>query len=409
MKGLCLMLNKRIAKYTQLFNEGILLYFLLVPIFLRADGNLPFFSYIILIVIMLIIHGFLLHVTSSYIVFVIEFFILLIGSYLILQYPWAVSLVQSIYMIWRFKEHEKSADLQNQMTVLLIFSVLFLMNIIFYFDEKIIGMAITLLVSVLLGYFASRIYYHDLTTIKQIIYNLAAVFGLILVGSIIIYLSFGLIKLLVSFLWTVFNVMIVFGAGLIGKLVDFIGIDFEGIQNWVESEYGNMEIEQLEEQTQPPAIIESEVQRGSESGIRFWLWGVGAFVIFVLSMLLSKKKRGQDFSKEQAPLIGSYFSKEKKTDRKIIEDRFSLSRTNHQIRKQVLKFEYWAYKNGVGRKPSETIEEWFQRLNLDQTNLELYQMVRYGEFETLTDEEIHEFRSILKTMVETLKKDLSSS
>ncbi|MFB4169277.1 DUF4129 domain-containing protein [Virgibacillus sp. JSM 102003] len=73
------------------------------------------------------------------------------------------------------------------------------------------------------------------------------------------------------------------------------------------------------------------------------------------------------------------------------------------MRRKVRKLEQKAYTNGLGRQPSETIEEWFSRLNLNPSYLNLYQKIRYGD-KTLTHEEKERFVHLLDELMTKFKK-----
>ncbi|WP_237458668.1 hypothetical protein [Pontibacillus yanchengensis] len=70
---------------------------------------------------------------------------------------------------------------------------------------------------------------------------------------------------------------------------------------------------------------------------------------------------------------------------------------NEPVRQLFFDFEAFAHKKGFGRKQSETIEDWFERLDAPYADGALYQKVRYGE-ETLTENEVKTFKEDLSSL-----------
>ena len=66
----------------------------------------------------------------------------------------------------------------------------------------------------------------------------------------------------------------------------------------------------------------------------------------------------------------------------------------------VYDFEQKAAKSHKGRQPFESLEEWFERVDLD-SNLSIYQKVRYGN-DKITDQELKLLQAQLREMMKTL-------
>ncbi|WP_042148891.1 hypothetical protein [Paucisalibacillus sp. EB02] len=74
----------------------------------------------------------------------------------------------------------------------------------------------------------------------------------------------------------------------------------------------------------------------------------------------------------------------------------------HPVRIMVHKFERKAFKNKIGRRQSETLDEWFKRIDL-QINVEIYQKVRYGNMD-VSGQEVNELKNGLEKMIGSLYK-----
>src|SRR5690625_7470472 len=81
--------------------------------------------------------------------------------------------------------------------------------------------------------------------------------------------------------------------------------------------------------------------------------------------------------------------------------RNQLKKPKHPIRRYVLKLEKKTMPHDYGRKPHETIEEWLKRIDID-TNLEIYQKVRYGK-EEVTEQEAATLKAELRKIESSLR------
>lgn len=77
-------------------------------------------------------------------------------------------------------------------------------------------------------------------------------------------------------------------------------------------------------------------------------------------------------------------------------------RNKHPVRILVHKFERKAFKHQLGRKPTETIEEWLKRIGLN-VDVHVYQKVRYGEIE-VSNQEVEVLRLEIERFKELLEK-----
>ncbi|WP_404408849.1 hypothetical protein [Jeotgalibacillus malaysiensis] len=77
---------------------------------------------------------------------------------------------------------------------------------------------------------------------------------------------------------------------------------------------------------------------------------------------------------------------------------------NHVIRKEMLKLEKKAQKKNAGRLKSETVREWFTRLNLQQAEVfaGIYEKIRYAD-EELTESEYKSFEQFVKDFEKRIK------
>lgn len=151
MKGLIKMSNSYVSKLSQLFTEGMLLYFLLVPIFAVLHSGLPLWSYLFIIVISIFLLTVSVHFIKNYAVYVVNLFLMLFLLLDVFRYPLLTALAIPVYMIWRFHEHEKSSDMHNQMTIILFMLILLTFDALFSYHENLIVVTMFMVVSIFTG------------------------------------------------------------------------------------------------------------------------------------------------------------------------------------------------------------------------------------------------------------------
>lgn len=128
---------------------------------------------------------------------------------------------------------------------------------------------------------------------------------------------------------------------------------------------------------------------------------VGIIVLFYLlkkwrNQTLKEKEEQQGFyivtTNEEKPSIFSAF-------------RFKQKQPANRVRKEMFQLEKYAKKLNLGRMPSETIEEWLNRIGIEEQDafFSTYNKVRYGK--TIeSDKEYQAFMQMIKAIKEKIKE-----
>lgn len=404
MKGSIKMSNSHVAKLSQLFTEGMLLYFFLVPIFAVLSSGLPLWSYLFIIVISIFLLAVSVHFIKNYVVYVVNLFLMLFLLLDVFRYPLLTALAIPVYMIWRFHEHEKSSDMHNQITIILFMLILLTFDALFFYHENLIVVTMFMVVSIFIGYYGAQMFNVPKENTLQSVKYILSIMGMLLANSILLYFCFGLIKFLVKGIWYGFKLLIHSMAWVIGKGIALSGLDFEAIQGFLEQHNSSLNGKTLFEKVDmKPFIPKAEIAERTGGLINWWTIAILVILLIAITIFLFKKKfQRLETTEDSKMIVGSGLDNTNVHKRR--EKLFStVKKPNNIIRLDVLNFEQWALKLGVGRKFHETIEEWFERLGIDSQYLDLYQKVRYGNLDELTKTEIESFHKQLDEMKSLIK------
>ncbi|MBR7794721.1 hypothetical protein GT022_01525 [Agaribacter marinus] len=400
-------IKTKMTKYYQLFYEGILLYFILVPFFVQSAFPVPSWSLIIAVVLLIIIQTTLSKFMNNQIFFIVSISINWAILVLIFSYPILISLAFSLYMTWRFFKHQQVPDAQNQIHIITWLAFFFLIDSVWFFDTTHFWMAAVLLFILIAGYVSSHIQASQQQSLSSLQYIVGIFIAISIISVTLFFMFYGVVPV-ISFLWFGISQVIVFIGTIFANGIDIAGFDPEFFQNNKKENYEEMVAKMAEEDNPFEALKNLAADGGQSSYPWLWLIGVTLGAILVISLFLYyRKKPVFTYKQENIPPFTStpLDSKEKNANKK--KGRFLTPfRTNSldQVRQQILKFEKKAQKKGIGRKPTETIEEWFQRLGVQHAPLYLYQAVRYGG-NHLTDKERKTFEAHLQKLQSDLALD----
>ncbi|OIJ09259.1 hypothetical protein BKP35_17130 [Anaerobacillus arseniciselenatis] len=137
----------------------------------------------------------------------------------------------------------------------------------------------------------------------------------------------------------------------------------------------------------------------------FLIWIAGAiFVLIILFLML--RKNGSIMLRSEVAISDDYeLSPAKK---KITDPHSWFKRTapKNEIRRLLYDLEKFLAKQGEGRMPNETVEDWFSKINVSTDLKEVvsttYRKVRYGDKE-VTKQERDEYRRVIKEIKKQLK------
>ena len=393
-----------LSKLLRLIPEGILFYFILVPIFTVSQMRYPFWSYLVIVMITLFLFDAGVKLTKSYLVYLP---ILLLGfAFAVygLGYPVAIAILLLGYLFWREWTFEMSGVENNRLILFTLTTVLLLIEVMFFYNDNLIWMGAVQAIVVISGYWLDLTFSAPQSKRAQ---NKSLLFTLLLLsGGIALYVLYPLINGAIGIIFSVIGFgfkTVVYG---IADLLNWAGISLnldiidEKSYNQIIDNFKN-DMDDLKE------IKEAPVTGGNgESGFSIWKFIVLPAVLIAIAGLLYKKRKYHPLPSDNEnqwndpniqvnPVDGSQLFDEKGQQDTPDEE------PEHPIRKLVLNLEKEADKNGYGRKSYETIEDWFIRLKLKPDELELYQKVRYGQSK-LTNKEHQK----LKKIIQKVKKQL---
>ncbi|MBD1223658.1 hypothetical protein [Virgibacillus halodenitrificans] len=402
--------NELIVLYYQLISEYLLFYLFLHPILIATNTSISYGVYMSIIIISLLLHAVVQRWIRNFSLYAIMFISLLIILLLVYGISIFLVILLTIFLVWRQIVHDEEADAKNQKVLIVVMLSIFIFDIYWMYDEQLIWIALTFLIVLIAGYMVSNIShgrngYHQL---KFIGFTIASM----LIGGILLYLLYDVIQPATGFLWSsVAQLLMIFSKG-IAYLIDVSPLEIEGIREMITSNNtNNVKMEMPDEI--PRSDNEDKVDQAITDSFSSW-WLLSVFVASLLILLfffLKKKHMSKNLEVVEAEGSVSQSPVEKR------ETKNRLTRSNskkgwkvdNEIRKQVMELEELAFEKGYGRLKYETIEEWLERLELNTSQLKIYQNVRYGnkyatEEETVYfKEEISRIKAWLQTATNSRK------
>ncbi|WHX24992.1 hypothetical protein QNH47_12525 [Virgibacillus halodenitrificans] len=402
--------NELIVLYYQLISEYLLFYLFLHPILIATNTSISYGVYISIIIISLLLHAVVQRWVRNFSLYAIMFMSLLIILLLVYGISTFLVILLTIFLVWRQIVHDEEADAKNQKVLIVVMLSIFIFDIYWMYDEQLIWIALTFLVVLIAGYMVSNIShgrngYHQL---KFIGFTIASM----LIGGILLYLLYDVIQPATGFLWSsVAQLLMIFAKG-IAYLIDVSPLEIEGIREMITSNNtNNVKMEMPDEI--PRSDNEDKVDQAITDSFSSW-WLLSVFVASLLILLfffLKKKHMSKKLEVVEAEGSVSQSPVEKRETKNRLTRSNSKKRwkVDNEIRKQVMELEELAFEKGYGRLKYETIEEWLERLELNTSQLKIYQNVRYGnkyatEEETVYfKEEISRIKAWLQTATNSRK------
>ncbi|WP_042222613.1 hypothetical protein [Oceanobacillus manasiensis] len=386
------MLNSHaITRYAYHFlSEALIILMCLMPFIYHRFMWVPYWSYLIVIVVACLVFSLITIYTNSYI-FYILMAPLLAGVFYLLEYPAIFVVLLSGLLVWRYINIRKEDIISRESNYIL--ATLLLMLIIGMLVPDLRAMLYPFLVIFLnvFGFLWSHIAALSKKERKQVDKRLIPAFaGVLITGAILIFFTYDFIRWALSGFY--YGVITLLGGSLswFASLLQFIeapdrGWPKQGNQMDAGDGFWNeLEDASVIEQATPYIIIGTIV----------------ALLLFaiVLVILFWKKRFSKSETEEEIESSVSYSALE--NDYELHTSRTSrlnrwFNKPKHPIRKLVFQFEKKAMKEKKGRRKYETIEEWLNRIGVN-ADLEIYQMVRYGEVEQVSQADVEKLRLVIK-------------
>jgi hypothetical protein len=373
-------------------NEAIILFLLLIPVFHFYYHWVPYWSYLLLISMITIGFSVIAKKTTSYYPYFISspFLVLL---FLLCGYPFYVSILISIVLIWRYVRIRSELIMRQEIRNMVMTGLLTLIMTLLIREVEVIIYLFFQCMVIVIGSFVSHISVTSIRTQHRSNRMLSVTFAMFLcIGGM---LSYYIAKQdMLTRLWDTISYTIFLVIGRIVNLFQFVeDIEFA---NWLQSRRMGSREESLENGT---AFLDFLLPG-------YTLFMISGFVLSVIGLIYiiqiysnDYSPLGESVSKRVANTITNNRKEKHRLLKKIIQN-FSFKRAN-PVRQMVYKFERRATKYQKGREKSETVEDWLRRIGF-QTNLEVYQRVRYGE-KNVKEQEISTLRKELQKIEEDFK------
>lgn len=397
--------NSIIIKYYQLIGEGLCFYFVYVPVMAIYGESISVWGYLAAIILTAITLSIGIRYISNYSIYLLSLIVLVSIISTVFEFSIVASAILIGFMIWRFIIHESQPDLRNQMQLIVYTLFVLFVDIIFYYHIGLVFIALLMLLVMIGGYQLSHTVVDGSIGAKKFSPFIAGFFGIVLSGSVLLFFGYQIVRtVLPNVLQTIFNAIA--GGILKGlELIGFTRLDIKPLQNLIEGIANNSNIQPERREIKNPLVTDEQMKAeyNPPDLVNWWTIGIGAGLLLVVLLLLTRRKlqnQGKDSKLERVlsmPIQNEY-TKDNKTGGFFSR---SIEKPTNEIRLKVFNFERLTAKKGLGRKQSETIEEWFNRINIDSSYLNVYQKIRYGDSD-LSEYEMKQFDQQLEEIKITL-------
>lgn len=379
-------------------SEAIIIFLIAIPILYLHYRWIPYWSYLLVAIGLCLIFSFLAKRTINYSAYLI-IALLLIPLFYFLNYPLIANLAFTSLLTWRYIDvrSRTMVELNRENGYIILTIILTTLGVIIVRDSEIVFYASVLVVILIFGNIFSHLAVINKEERRQFDQkSVAYILGPIIIGTIIFIPFFQSGKFLLLQLWKGFRYLVYLLASSIGRILQL----FEQDRGWgdiAEIEqpvppagefYNELESESLIEVIAPYAIIIMGI--------------IIATFIIIFAIKISKKVFKPIRQIPDANLVSyTHLSDDASESRNIFQVfRNRFRKPSNPIRRHVFEFEKRAVRLEYGRKPFETIEEWLKRIGFD-TNLQVYQKVRYGG-EEVSDQEADQLKVELKKLESTM-------
>jgi hypothetical protein len=366
--------NHPILTYAYHFlSETIILFLLVLPFLHHRFMWVPYGSYIFIAITVCIIFSILAKFTVSYLWYILMVPFLFIAFYF-LDYPLVLAILFTGVFVWRYINIRNEEAVSRENNYILITLGLIAINSILIQDSRIMIYPFILFVIIIFGYIASHLAVVQKSERKQFDNKLSVYFiGLLAAGAGLLFLLFDGIRSIIVFAFQ----------GILDVIASIIA-SMAQLFSFLEPQ--EMEMRELEE---GDARENRAAEYWNEEGGPSFIEIITPYVLIAIALLFLSillfwiwKNRNKRFDKVEQNESVSYSTAELETNpsagyfnrwRKMFSHKPA-----HPVRKMVYQFERTAAKHQMGRRRSETIEDWMERIGLP-FDFTIYEKVRYAD------------------------------
>ncbi|WP_047985932.1 hypothetical protein [Ornithinibacillus californiensis] len=292
--------------------------------------------------------------------------LILIPGFLLFGYSLILSIALSTIMVWRYIRIREVMVIGKEASYIILTATLSL--IVYLITEQFYSIGF-LLLQLLVNVICFL--YSNLATIHH---NRLKWFNLRILSSLIIFLCFGgALAFWVSkqeFIIKAWDAIIYFIFLNLGRVLNFI--------SFIEDETVNeIEINLVRGMGSPPEFITENKLIANAFGGYFGIGMIISVIGLITIILIFKGDRlAQDRLEGKPNKLVTESANYRFDENRGLLKKWRIGK-KHRVRVLVHQFERKTAKHQLGRKKSETIDEWLKRIGLE-VNIHVYQKVRYG-------------------------------
>jgi len=375
-------LKQSIITYSYHFlSETLITFLAMIPILHVYFKHVPYIAFLLLMISFTLLFALLTRWTSHYGPYLFVTPLMFLAFYS-LNFHWTISASLAIFFIWRYLQirlEQHNHREQRYIRWALVFAII---SALIVDDKKLIGYLFILFLVLIIGYLSrhlSAVSRKDKQSFNHMLW--IYLIGGMTIGTGIIYYLFPAVRLFIGSLWNGFTYIIFWiggqGVKLLVKTKWFEKIaeleDLPAQETGEKDDYHSEKIEPVD-----TSVFELVVK------ISLWVIVAAIVSYFLWRAYQLYKHRFSSLKTPDGSATITYDSLEgsRQNRGRVIPQILGRFRQapSHPIRKLVYDFERKVSGTKYARKSYETVEDWLKRLQIN-SELNIYQQVRYGEFD----------------------------
>ncbi|GGA76978.1 hypothetical protein [Ornithinibacillus halotolerans] len=378
--------------------EAIIIFMVFMPVFYHRYFYVPYWSYLAVIVVACIIFTLIKKSNANLFVYVLVAPVLFV-TFSMLDYPTIIVILLSGLLVWRYMAIQHQEFIKRESLYILLTVIATIYVTIFVHDSEFMVYPFLQFVILFFGYISSHLVYVVKEDRKQIDRKVPGYFiGILIAGAVLLFATYPILRFVTVTLWD--GLISLTGGSILG-VSNVLGYFFE-----VEKRgWPDQDSDKITHDGYGYAAPDESVIREMSGLLMFTIAVVLLFVMVLLIISFFRRQVKKRYKKGeiQEKVSEATFLIQRDS---IVEDnktsifRRKVKSPNHPIRKLVFQFERKAVKHKKGRKPHETIEDWFKRIGIEE-DINIYQSVRYGNH-IVNESDQESLKEQLKRMEELL-------
>ncbi|UOR11784.1 hypothetical protein [Halobacillus amylolyticus] len=396
--------QRSITQFYQYVSEGVLLYFLLFPFIHISELVVNFWFYILSLLLSFVCFKVARLRNLTFAPFVLAVPVVVAAAIFLFSFPVSIAILATSVLVWRFLVHEHEPNKENEAIILLSSIVFVFVELMVTYERVLVYALMFQFIVILFGHLIAHFYQVPQNERKKGKQSLYSGFLLFISGATVVILALSPVRWIVESVWLLITGLFLQGVKGFLFTLESVGIDVSNIQpidkkpridmnNQFEEEGTKENLEKLIPDENQVSEVGQVIQWGSIIAI--------VIIVTIVIFVMSRKRKQQVEEKSNTPSVYySSISDEELQENKEKRSLFWRSKETGAVRKQFYQFEKFANKQGFGRKKSESIEEWFSRVQFNVVKTDLYQKVRYGEAQLNESEKERFFEEIKQLRTE---------